>query len=358
MDMKVEIYTEISSDLRDRWLELWHTNGHSHPFNHPAWFEVAPAKTQDADRIVIVGSKTGQACLFMMTESDGKDLRLLGSPYMEKSAILVDTVMSENDWKVVIETLLADYDRITFQEVPQDVAEVLKTGTVKAWQIVRMSSLSPFFNVDNPLISSKRRHELRRYTRKLEKEHGPLAIEFLPLTVERLETMADIEKRSTKPEKARAEFENRTYFNFIRNAISAYEGACWIGLLSLAGIPMAHYAGMIYHRHLLGLHMAFDKSLNRYSPGGVLIFNLLPILKEKNIELFDFGRGESVAKTRFSGDQNARQDTFYFFRKNLRGTSSLLKTLLIWEGISQGRRLRRLDSRTINKILDRFKIKR
>jgi CelD/BcsL family acetyltransferase involved in cellulose biosynthesis len=266
--------------------------------------------------------------------------------------------MSKEDWKEVINFLLRDYHQITLQETPQYLANTLYIKTDNAWRMSKLSSFSPFFEVEHPRISGKRRHEVRRYTRKLDREHGPLAIDFMPLTVQLLEVMADIESRSKKPDKGRAEFEKQAYFDFIKDAIHRYQGMCWIGLMSLSGNPVAHYAGIVYNNKMLGLHMAFDRRFNRYSPGSVLIFNLLPMLTKQRIDLFEFGRGQSVVKSRFSGEQVERQETFYFFKKNVRGTIGMLQTMLLWAGISMGRQIRARNIRSVNQALDRLAIKR
>jgi CelD/BcsL family acetyltransferase involved in cellulose biosynthesis len=358
MEIKLGTYDKISPDLRKRWLKLWTANDNAHPFNHPEWFAVAPVQPKDSSRVVVVASDNGQDLMFLSAETDGKKLSLLGSPYLEKSSILVDPVMSKEDWKEVINFLLRDYHQITFQETSQYLANTLHIKTSNAWRMSKLSSFSPFFEVGHPHISGKRRHEVRRYTRKLDKEHGPLAIDFMPLTVQLLEVMADIERRSRKPDKGRAEFEKQAYFDFLENAIYRYQGMCWIGLMLVSGNPVAHYAGIVYNRKMLGLHMAFDQRFSRYSPGSVLIFNLLPMLTKQHIDLFEFGRGQSVVKTRFSGEQVERQETFYFFKKNARGTAAILKTVLLWSGISIGRWIRARDLKTVNNYLDRLAIKR
>jgi len=296
--------------------------------------------------------------MFFIAEASGRKLTLLGSPYLEKSSILAVPNMSKRDWKEIIKSLLGEYNQITFQETPQYMVNSLQIETRKAWMMSRLSSFSPFFEVEFPRISGKRRHEVRRYTRKLDREHGPLAINFTPLTVQLLDVMADIERRSTKPDKGRAEFKKQDYFDFMKDVIHRYKGMCWIGLMSLAGNPIAHYASIVYKNKMLGLHMAFDRRFSRYSPGSVLIFNLLPMLTKQNMDLFEFGRGQSVVKSRFSGEQMERQETFYFFKKNVIGTAAMVKTVLLWAGISTGRRIRAKDIKAVNRALDRLAIKR
>lgn len=358
MGIKLEIYYEVEPDLKDRWLRLWNENRDAHPFNHPEWFTVASQKHKSSERVVVVASRNGEDLIFLCAEAFGRKLALLGSPYLDKGSILAVPNMSKSDWKEVIESLLVEHNQITFQETPQSLVDSLQVASRKAWVMSKLSSLSPFFEVEHPHINGKRRHEIRRYTRKLDKEHGPLAIDFKPLTIQLLDVMADIESRSTKPDKGRAEFAKQNYFDLMKGVIQRYDGMCWLGLMSLSGNPVAHYAGIVYNNKMLGLHMAFDRRFTRYSPGSVLIFNLLPMLMKQHIDMFEFGRGQSVVKSRFSGEQMERQETIYFFKKNVRGTAVMLKTMLLWTGISMGRRIRAKDMKAVNRILDRLAIKR
>lgn len=358
MDIKIYTYDQIDSDLRNCWLELWERSRDRHPFNHPAWVKVAPLPGKGLRKQIIVGCKENRYSLFLIAAVGGKKMTLLGSPYLDKASILADQSMSRDDWKKIVADLLDDYDQITLQELPHSLIREIEFNPVKGRSMTRSSSLSPFFEVENPLISGKRRHEARRYTRKLEKDHGPLEISFSLLTPQLLRVMADIESRSAKPARGRAEFENKDYFNFLKRAIDEFTDMCWIGLMSLNGKPIAHYAGIIYGENIIGLHMAFDMEFSRYSPGTVLIFNMLPILREKNIKLFEFGRGQSVVKSRFAGDQAEEQHTAYFFRKSARGTLGFIKTSFVWECISLARRIRARDLKGVNRFLDRLALKR
>jgi CelD/BcsL family acetyltransferase involved in cellulose biosynthesis len=358
MGIKLEIFYEVEPDLKDRWLRLWNENRDAHPFNHPQWFTVASQKHKNSERVVVVASRNGEDLIFLCAEAFGRKLALLGSPYLDKGSILAAPNMSKSDWKEVIESLLVGHNQITFQETPQYLVNRLQITSRKAWVMSKLSSLSPFFEVEHPHINGKRRHEIRRYTRKLDKEHGPLAIDFKPLTIQLLDVMADIESRSTKPDKGRAEFARQNYFDFMKGVIQTYDGMCWLGLMSLPGNPVAHYAGIVYNNKMIGLHMAFDRRFSRYSPGSVLIFNLLPMLTKQHIDLFEFGRGQSVVKSRFSGEQVQLQHTLNFFRKSVPGALYFLKTRVLWTGISLGRRIRAKNLRPANRVLDRLAIKR
>jgi len=175
MGIKLDIYHKIDPDLRYRWLRLWNENRDAHPFNRPEWFTVAPIQSKDSTRVVVVASNSSKDLMFLLAKAGHKKLSLLGSPYLEKSSILADPVMSREDWKEIIESLLRDYHQITFQETPQYLVNSLQIEPRNSWMMSRLSSFSPFFEVELPRILGKRRHEVRRYTRKLDREHGPLA---------------------------------------------------------------------------------------------------------------------------------------------------------------------------------------
>ncbi len=358
MKSKINIYQDIDIALRKRWLGLWEESDDAHPFNHPEWFKVAPLNCKDSDRIIIVFSKGNRDLLFIAGESINRKLSLLGSPYMEKSSILISPSMSKNDFRKLIKSLLDKYDQITFQEIPLYLSNILNNDINESWAITRRSSFSPYFKIKKPSISGDKRRRLSRYTRKLDRECGPLSIDFIPLTVPMLHTMKDIEKRSIKPFKRRAVLDKDNYYEFLKSAIANYKDMCWVGLMHLAGNPVAHLTCIIYRKSIFALHTAFDKRFSRYSVGSVLIFKLIPIFNDMNIELFEFGRGQSVIKSRFSDSNINQHSTAYFFSKNFSGMVGMLKTVILWKGIYLGRMIRKKKIKEVNYILDRLSAKR
>jgi len=358
MDIIITHHPILTPELRTRWLELWQISQDAHPFNHPAWFNAAPMDDRLAERRILFVSKAGQDILVCAFTESRRCFSLLESPYLEKSAMVVGTDVTPSDWAGIVRHLLSRYDRVLLQEVPQPFSEGLASMALPGWRVSVPSSISPYFHVDQPALSAKRRHEFRRYTRKLYKEHGPIDFELLRLQPEHLADMTGIERRSSKPKRGRSAFDHPEYQQFMRQVIEHFDGMCWIGMMRLQGRCVAHYAAVTADNRMVGLHMAFDQTLYRYSPGGVLIYNLLPMCEQMGIDIFDFGRGVSVLKTKFCGDKAELRNFEYFFRKNIRGTVAWFRTKMLWSGISAGRRLRAWDHRRLNLILDRFSIKR
>jgi CelD/BcsL family acetyltransferase involved in cellulose biosynthesis len=354
--VKLEIAPDLSPAIESRWAHQWNCWPTAHIFNHPTWYRIVKGAQPHLRSLVIVAATESRDLLFMTAQERGDGLQLAGSPYLDKGSLLWDPDLSDEAWRGLTGDLLSRYHWVRFQEMTLNGPWKAASASDHAPMLCR-SSENPYFSVSSPRLSAKQRHELRRYTNLLRRQ-GSLEVCFRKMSPEDIEVMGDIEGHSTKLERNRARLTDTQYVRWLQALLHHLGDCCWIALMSLNRKPIAHYMGLRAHQTLLGIHMAFRKEYARFSPGNVLIFNVLPLLEERGVKNFDFGRGPSLAKTKFAGDAYVTQYDVYYFRKSWAGRRARLRTRAFWFSIGVRRLLRRRAGHDLNSLLDRLPIRR
>lgn len=356
--LQITIVPALSEDIAATWIGKWNSWPTGHLFNHPKWFRIVKEAFPNR-RILLIQGRMGERDLIFMTaeESDGGGLQLAGTPYLDKGSLLWDPELSAGAWQQFVSLLLERYHWLRFQELSFDGPWKPGEGPQRTLSMVRHASDSPCFDVSSPQLSSKQRHELRRYTNLL-RQQGPLRISFRRLTRGDIETMRAIEGQSVKIDRRTGVLFDVEYIRWLESLVSQFEGDCWIGLMTLHEQPIAHYMAISCKESFLGIHMAFIKRYAHFSPGNVLIFNILAQLSERGIKRFDYGRGPSAAKAKFARDLRVSQHDFYYFRNSWAGRSAQLQATVFWWLVAMRRVLRRYASRRINSVVDRLGIRR
>jgi hypothetical protein len=295
--------------------------------------------------------------IFMTAEQQDCGLQFAGTPYLDKGSILWDPELSASAWHQFVTILLYRYQWLRFQELSSAGPWQSSEAPPESRTMRRHSSDSPYFDVSSPQLSSKLRHELRRYTNVLRRQ-GTLEITFRRLALEDLEIMRAIEGQSTRIDRRIGMLFNAECVRWLKALASKLGTNCWIGLMTLDRQPIAHYMAVLCKESLLGIHMAFVKQYANVSAGNVLIYNMLPQLSECGIKRFDYGRGPSAAKAKFAGDTCLSQYDLYYFRNSWAGWKARLQANLFWGMVAMRRALRKRAGRRINSALDRLSIRR
>jgi CelD/BcsL family acetyltransferase involved in cellulose biosynthesis len=362
MNVLLQYHHELTGELTSELTRFWNENPHAHIFNACDWFSAAAVQNTNADKVLIIARDARQEILLYLLAEESRDrLSLLGSPFLEKASLLTAEKCPEDDLGEVLRQLLQRYSQVSFQEMPQEVLDSFLSASKGRLHFVRFSSVAPFFDLYHPMLSRKRRKDLKRLSRKLEREHGPLEIKVEKMTPRHLELMKAIEGDSGKEEKGRDMMNRPVFFSFLENIVQHYQNgqrAAVIGLMLLNDQPVAHLAGVICNRTFLGVHIASSEAFLRYSLGGVLIFNMLEPLKKWGVQTVDFGRGTNVLKQKFAGDNHTRQHNLYLFARTPKGFWHYVKARCYWGLVFVARKLRSFESKKINGLLNKYAILR
>lgn len=93
--------------------------------------------------------------------------------------------------------------------------------------------------------------------------------------------------------------ENKRFYELAGQALGAAQHLVFT-ILSVDGRPAAYHFGLRSGRDLVWYKPAFDIALAQYSPGEVLLKNLLEFAAANGFTVFDFTRGDEPFKRRFA----------------------------------------------------------
>ncbi len=149
-------------------------------------------------------------------------------------------------------------------------------------------------------IDKKQRHEIRRKMRRTEEAGVPID---WSVTTDPAALNADMETflglMAQDPEKAT--FLTPAMRQHMRNTMRcAFEAGCLqLAFLNIDGKRAAGYLNFHYIDRLWIYNSGLDRSFSEFSPGWVLLGNLLQWANENGIREFDFMRGDEEYKYRF-----------------------------------------------------------
>lgn len=328
--MDLKLYQNFPKELKTEWNELLAQSGVHVPFLRyeylETWWQTRGGGEwpQDARLAIITGREEGRlvgiAPLFEAEWEGIPTLLLVGS--IEISDYL-DLIGRSEDLPRFTTALLAFLTQEPALSAWKrlDLYNVLETSTVlgalqNAAQGAGMSYAQEPFRpaLTIPLpgdweaylagIDKKQRHEIRRKMRRAYEGERPVRWYFVedPSTLES-EIDAFLALMSQDEEKAR--FLTPPMRENFRNTMRcAFEAGCLhLSFLEIDGHKAAAYLSMDYLNQLWVYNSGIDGSFNEYSPGWVLLGELLRWANENKRSAFDFMRGDEDYKIRFGAQK-------------------------------------------------------
>lgn len=149
-------------------------------------------------------------------------------------------------------------------------------------------------------IDKKQRHEIRRKMRRSYSNQLPVRwyVSKDPQTIDE-DITAFIRLMENDPEKA-AFMTPQMRENFTLTARCAFDAGClMLAFLEIDGNKAAGYMSFDYLNQLWVYNSGMNGSYNEYSPGWVLLGELLKWSNENSYKVFDFMRGDEDYKIRF-----------------------------------------------------------
>ncbi len=184
------------------------------------------------------------------------------------------------------------------------------------WRMSLAGGVEGFFE----RMNSKRRHEIRRITRKFEREQD--------VQIKRFEYQRDVEQLCIDGEEISRKtyqwklgvgfagnFENRNRLKLLAedNRLLAY-------VLYVQDAPCAFWIGSIYKDTLFLAFTGYDPIYRQYEPGTILFVKMIEdiCLNNTYIKDIDFGFGDAFYKQRF-GTTCWKEGSLYLFAPSIKG---------------------------------------
>jgi CelD/BcsL family acetyltransferase involved in cellulose biosynthesis len=326
--MEFKLYDAFPLELESEWNTLLAESIVHVPFLRyeylKTWWQTRGGGEWPEDaRLAIVtarldGQLVGLAPLFWATWEDQPTLLLLGS--IEVSDYL-DFLARPADLPAFIEALLAFLDAENGRALPAwqrlDLYNVLEdSGTLPALETAAhklglsylQEPFRPSLYISLPGdwetylagIDKKQRHEIRRKIRRA--YSGDQEVRwYITNNAETIDSEIDAFLALMEQDPEKASFLTPSMReNFRLTVRCAFEAGCLnLAFLEVNGQKAAAYLNFDYLNRLWIYNSGMDRSFNEYSPGWVLLGELLKWANDNGREGFDFMRGDEDYKFRF-----------------------------------------------------------
>lgn len=296
-----------------QWRDLVMLDPNSHIFSTLEWNRLWWDSFGEGKRLVVVTfvdpDPVGLAALMIDDTDEGRRIRFLGGD--DLTDYLGPLVAGPDHQGPVAEALLnylsTDLDDWSyfdakclpvpfgFSEWFVEAADRLgMTFSVEMTEMTAVLPLPPTFDDYLASLTQKQRHELRRKTRRFEREVPGAALrtateDSLPAD---LETFVEMHRKSEGPKGKFMRPERASFFEKVTAEFGPREVLSLDFLeLSDAGGAAAATFSFEFHGVFYLYNSAFDQALAPFSPGVVMVAKLIERSIEKGLTRFDFLRG-------------------------------------------------------------------
>jgi CelD/BcsL family acetyltransferase involved in cellulose biosynthesis len=323
---------EVITDFRRleslslEWQRLWESDGRAEIFQTPGWakawwrsygqrYTLCSVVVYEEDQLIGVVPlvKRENVIQFLGTpQADYADIICEESRVTEVLAAAVRTLLNWSEgWSECVLQHLAKHSRIVRyqQELPQELRRRLHLVPTECYQTIVLRD-----NREEVFKELLGKHHTRRRQNKLQKA-GRIQFRHVETKVEAQEYLSTffrhhIRRRAVIGKKSSCA--SPEFCNFLRALVDEIEPSDRLrfGVLELDSSALAWAVGFRVNGKFLLYQHTFDVDAWDYSPGEVLLLNLLEYARENITREFDFGKGQEAYKNRFA---NHTRETFSLF---------------------------------------------
>lgn len=327
------IHCEVVRDFRrleelsTAWARLWKSDPHGEIFQSPewamAWWRAFGSQNELCSIVVFAGDEV--IGILPLVQQDGV-IRFLGTPDADYADIICEEERTSEVLTAALSTLsnsvsgwtecdlehLSENSRVVrhYRELPASLMTRLHCVPTEQYQIIASRDKN-----DRAFDSLMGKHHTRRRRNKLQKSGQPRFRHFE--TQEEAEAhLSDFFRHhirrfaATGRQSRCACPEFRQFLRALLEQMSPTEGLRF-GVLELDSRPLAWYYGFEANGKFLLYQHTFDVDASDFTPGELLLWNLLAHAKDHAIREFDFGTGDELYKSRFSTEQRKTFSVFF-----------------------------------------------
>jgi len=308
------------ADLEPAWRELWLRLGRGNPFNHPAWVlawlkHLGSGIRPEAAAVFEGRDLVALAPLGRRRFGPWQRLTPLGSPLADYPEPLLDGQPGAGSAALVSQLLQVRWDWLDLIDLPADSPDLaglqaaLKGNGLKPilveWAVCPRVSLTGSWEDYWAAKKRKFRYNLKRSQRLLAEEAGPLRLEEIRGAAEvkaGLARAADIHAARWARRYTRTIFSSRAGRAFFDQALAglAAEGLARLYLLwaggDLAAFSLSFVGPRTHYYYIPG----FDPQFSKYSPGTLLLWELVARSFREGLIRLDLMKGEEDYKSRWN----------------------------------------------------------
>lgn len=301
--MKTNIITHIDQQFLDEWKQLWLHSPYANYFNGPQWF-LSLLETFTYENYVLVALYNKEKLVgvgaFVKEKRFGLDVYTVapndfvcGEPFLldyQNEAIIKSFVEAIN-------TLGAVY----LENVPETIVSLMQNAipSIK----VNTSSINLYFTLhkddhDRVLIPKR-----SRLTNRIKECAEDFTTKFFDGNMDKgLDTVFSIDKQSSKESKGYSTFSDPEIKTLYKNLAKQLKDHFSVAILYFKEKPIAYYIGFIVNDVYYWSQNAYILAYGQYSPGKILLVNIIDHLGSVGVKKVDFGPGDYRMKRLLTND--------------------------------------------------------
>ena len=332
---QIKILSSIDSRFVKEWQNLWKKSDNANLFNSYDWFVTCQnagevthyqvfACYQDKE-LVAVFPTTSTKCYGINVTVP------IGHTFIVDTAFLTKNYDHEL-LKHLFEKVLQKNVYIT--TLDEKITTILKLIFPNLF--FSLISVNPYVNFENDPLRFFGGSKMRKLNHiiKINQEN----LEFREYNQnddleKQLNVMFEVEQHSAKKQNAKDIFSQEENRQFYINLVRYSKKFVKIFFLYYQNKPIAYGFCLLSGNKLIGYQTSYLAEYAKLSPGKIMVKYLLETLKDKSIEVFDFGGGVSAYKQQFTPD--------YFFQYNLYHSNNMF-IMLWWKSINFARRMKQI----------------
>jgi len=305
--MQVKIIDRPTDELFCDWLKLWQKSNSAGYINHPSWF-LSAYNTRPHDRyaILTIYEKNNFVYLLPLCQQSQFFIPFFKIPGLFGSGTpyLIDDSVPEVQRKEILDRANKSFGKIgniLIDDIYIETARDLDTtgeGIIKASKNHRL-----FIDHSKDIINIKHRSKILHRSKKIEQYLELDTYRSDQITEDVLKVLLHIDNNSSKKAKGYNIFghtQNVVFFTFLFDLMREN---IIVNVLKYKGDPVAYCVGFIVKDIYYGYQIAFMNSYSNYALGKAVIVHTIESFRNTNVNIVDFGSGDSDYKKCFSPDE-------------------------------------------------------
>lgn len=221
-------------------------------------------------------------------------------------------------WKRILKEI-KDYDLIFLKKQPEYIEKIQNPFAIHLKNVFQSKVYQIYLNGDMEyyLRSITNKKFLSEFKRTEKKLFSDFEVKFEHFTKSQNSLKpSDLikQKKLILEEKKIKHFLDENFMNLHDKIYKKLEENYLISVLKINGIKVAANLGFINNDRLYYfMPIIYSSKFNSYSPGKVLIYELIKLAHKKKLKFFDFGYGEENYKRYWS---NSSESLFYYIQPN------------------------------------------
>lgn len=288
---QVKLINNLDDHFLLSWQDLWKKNQFKTFFNSP-WWTSACLQAFNEKKIEIYacyrqGVLVGVLPLIVKSKFGFRYKVFPGDRFLDKSAVLFEG-------EICLNTMLdfASNLPIFLEEVPVEIVQLISR------KIIVRTTHCPYLM--SSVFSFGDSKTVKRMTQTC-KNHSCFFKVFDCQDLEfAMDLVINIENESNKPKLNKAIFGEPKLVNLMKLLIGSAQDNLKVVILFMDEVPVAHYVVMCWQSVFMLYHTAYKEKYKKYSPGNILLFQLINSLQNLGYEKLDFSRGISQQKQKLT----------------------------------------------------------